>query len=95
MTRNIPDQEHAGRFLTFLEKKPSLYQLCTIPLHLTMFVESVKDETVFPSSLMEAYTKSISKSFKREIRRKNPVGCSNVRLTDLSSLRVYNSDLAG
>ena len=94
VTRNIPDQEHAERFLSYLEKKPAIYQLCTSPLHLTMFVESVKNESDFPSTLTEAYIKSLSKSFKREIRRIKPVGCSNVRLTDLPSLRLCNRDLA-
>ena len=94
VTRNIHDQEHAERFLSYLEKKPAIYQLCTSPLHLTKFVHSVKDETSFPSTLTEAYTKSISKSFKREIRRINPVGCFNVRLIDLPSLRLCNRDLA-
>ena len=94
VTRNIPDQEHAERFLNYLEKKPAIYQLCTSPLHLTMFVQSVKGETDFPSILTEAYTKSISKSFKRELRRKKPVGCSNVRLNDLSSIHKCNHDLA-
>ena len=94
VTRNIHDQEHAERFLGYLEKKPAIYQLCTSPLHLTMFVESVKGESDFPSTLTEAYTKSISKSFRREIRRIKPVGCFNVRLIDLPSLRLCNRDLA-
>ena len=94
VTINIPDQEHAESFLSYLEKKPTLYQLCTFPLHLTMFVESMRGENDFPLTLTEAYIKSISKSFKREIRRQKPVGCSNVRLSDLSSVRLCNPDLA-
>ena len=94
VTRNIPDQEHAERFLDFLRKKPAIFQLCTSPLHLTMFVKSAKEETSFPSTLTEAYATSISKSFKRELRKYMPKGCVNVKLTNLPSLRECNSSLA-
>ena len=94
VTNNIPDQEYAEEFLNFLIKKPAIFQLCTSPLHLTMFVESAKGESTFPSTLTEAYTRSISKSFKRELRKFSPKACANVRLTDLPSLRLCNLSLA-
>ena len=94
VTSNIPDQEYAEEFLNFLKEKPAIFQLCTSPLHLTMFVESAKGESTFPSTLTEAYTRSISKSFRRELRKFWPKACANVRLTDLPSLRLCNSSLA-
>ena len=92
--KNIPDREHAERFLCYLDKKPAIYQLCNSPLHLTMFVESFKDKNEFPLTLTEAYITSLSKAIKRELGRKNQVGCSIVRLDDLPSLRLCNRDLA-
>ena len=93
VSKNIPDKRHAKHFLEYLTKHPAVFHLCTSPLHLTMFVESVKDKK-FPSSLTEAFIKSFSIFFEREIMRNDIVGCSNVELTDLTSLRLCNSDLA-
>ena len=91
VVRNI-DQE---RFLSYLEKKPTLYQLCTSPLHLTMFVESYKDKNEFPSTLTEAYITSFSKAFNEEVeRRKQDNNCSVIELNDFQSLRKCNRDLA-
>ena len=95
VTRNIPDQEHAERFLSYLDVNPAIHQLCTSPLHLTMFVESYKIRHEFSSTFAKAYSKSLSKSLKREIVKKELAGnCSYIDLYNLSSLYECNHDLA-
>ena len=94
VTRNVPDQEHATKFLGCLEKKPAIYQLCTSPLHLTMFVESYKDKNKFPSTLTEAYVTSFSKALNEEVERREQDNCSVIELNDFQSLRKCDRDLA-
>ena len=92
---NILDQVHANRFLSYLEKKPAIYRLCTSPLHLTMFVESYKVEDEFLSTLTEAYITSLSKAFNEEVERRGQGNnCSVIELNDFQSLRKCNRDLA-
>ena len=91
--RNIPDQEHAKRFLSYLEKKPAIYQLCTSPLHLTMFVESYKIKYEFPLTLTKAYSNSLSKAIKHEMEKKQE-DCSFADLVEFLSLHRFNHDLA-
>ena len=85
------------KFIHYLrENSQILYELCASPLHLAMLVESYKQNYKFPSSLTEAYTKSLSKAIQREIARRQPAldaSCSSIQLNDLSSLQECNQDL--
>ena len=94
--RNIDNDESAYMFGSHFNEHPELYQLCTYPLHLAMYVESFKAKNEFSSSLTEAYVKSLSKAVKREITRQGPTtsACSKIHLYDLPSLRECNSDFA-
>ena len=95
VSRNFPDQEHAERFLSYLDEKPAIHQLCTSPLHLTIFVVSYKIRYEFSSTLAKAYSKSLSKALRREIVKKGLAGnCSDVDLYNFSSLYECNHDLA-
>ena len=97
VTENIVDLVNRLRFLVYLKENTEiLYQLCASPLHLAMLVESFKINNEFPSSLTEAYIKSLSKAIQREIARKNfaVVNCSSIQLDDLPALQECNQDLA-
>ena len=72
------------------------HHVISSPLHLAMFVESFKDTNKFPSTITEAYIKSLLIALKREIIRQSvgADGCSNIQLFDHSSLHECNRDLA-
>ena len=95
-SRNIYNLEHTNRFLLYLIEEPAIHQLCTSPLHLTMFVESFKVKKDVPLTLTEAYIKSLSKSFRREVTKQKSAtsNCSHIQLHDLRSLRECNQALA-
>ena len=98
LRQNIDEAKNVSRFLSYMKEHFQIgFQLFASPLHLAMFVESFKDTNKFPSTLTEAYIKSLSIALKREIIRQNlgAAGCSNIQLFDHSSLRECNEDLAG
>ena len=93
ITRNIQDQMRASRFLNYLTEKPKLYQLCSNPLHLAMFVVSANAGN-FPSTLTEAYITTLTKYLKQELSIRKKIQCHSLRLDDLTSLRECHQHLA-
>ena len=93
IARNIQDQMHASRFLNYLTEKSKLYQLCSNPLHLAMFVVSA-NENYFPSTLTEAYVMSLTKYLRYELLSRKKIRCPLLRLDDITSLRECHQHLA-
>ena len=93
ITMNVHDQIRASRFLNYLTEKPKLYQLCSNPLHLTMFVVSA-NVNYFPATLTEAYNISFANYLRRELSSRKNIECSLLQLDDLTSLRECNQNLA-
>ena len=93
ITRNTEDQNYAFNFTNYLKERPVLYQLCSSPLHLAVLVDSAKGESEFPSTLTEAYIKSLTKYLRREVKRTTKT-CHKLQLHKFVSLQECHQDLA-